>query len=106
GNPAMPDRCPRVAGRWTAPAHWPGPGRRAGAETAAARARRRAEFRARRSMPACHSPVSGQPALAPTVELGFAEAGAARSRDAQIEFLDILVLGQRAGGAIHHHAAV
>src|SRR5512137_2130473 len=49
---------------------------------------------------------SGEPALASLVELRFAEALAARLRDAEVELLGVLVLAQHVGGAVHHDAAV
>lgn len=47
-----------------------------------------------------------QPALAPAVVLGVAEAPATAPARAEIELLDVLVVGQRAGFAVHHHAPV
>src|SRR5712692_8206826 len=47
-----------------------------------------------------------QPALAAAVEFDLAVAFAARGGEAEVEFLDVLVLAQRGGGAVHHDAAV
>src|SRR6185436_708086 len=50
--------------------------------------------------------TSRQPALAPLVGLHVAEALALGAADAEVEFLHVLVLAQRLGIAVHHHAAV
>src|SRR2546425_1586082 len=47
-----------------------------------------------------------QPALAPSVMLALAERFAPAFGDAEIELLDVLVLAQRLGLAVEHHAAV
>ena len=48
----------------------------------------------------------GQPAFAPPVVFDVAVAVAAGGAETEIKFLDVLVLAQRGGGAIEHHAAV
>src|SRR6476620_7234541 len=50
--------------------------------------------------------ASSQPALAPLVGLHVAEALALGAADAEVELLDVLVLAQRLGVAVHHDAAV
>src|SRR5262245_11687388 len=50
-------------------------------------------------------PGLSQPALAPPVVLALAERFAAAFRDAEVEFLHVLVLAQRLGVAVEHHAA-
>src|SRR5262249_41503035 len=47
-----------------------------------------------------------QPALAPPVMLALAERFAPAFGDAEIELLDVLVLAQRLGFTVEHHAAV
>src|SRR5512133_1036120 len=47
-----------------------------------------------------------QPALAPPVMFAFAERLSSAFGDAEIELLHVLVLAQRLGIAIEHHAAV
>src|SRR5665213_3647961 len=47
-----------------------------------------------------------QPALAPAIVLAVTERFTPASRNAQIEFLDVFVFGQRFGIAVHHNAAV
>src|SRR5205085_2880269 len=49
---------------------------------------------------------SGQPALPAAVEFDVAVVFAAGGGEAEVEFLDVLVLAQRRGGAVHHHPAV
>src|SRR5262249_7202113 len=47
-----------------------------------------------------------QPSLAPPVMLALTERFAPAFGDAEIELLDVLVLAQRLGLAVEHHAAV
>src|SRR5512147_998571 len=47
-----------------------------------------------------------EPALAAAVGLDVAEALAAAGGKAEVELLDVLVLGERAALAVHHHAPV
>src|SRR6266550_9009047 len=54
----------------------------------------------------CVIGTSLQPPLAPAVVLDVAERTAAFAADAEIEFLDVLVLAQRGGVAVEHDAAV
>src|SRR5262249_44820157 len=49
---------------------------------------------------------SGEPALAALVVLGVAERFALALGDAEVELLDVLVLAQRLGVAVHDDAAV
>jgi hypothetical protein len=44
--------------------------------------------------------------IAPSVVLDVAERAAALAADAEVEFLDVLVLAQGSGLAVEHHAAV
>src|SRR6187455_1553696 len=50
--------------------------------------------------------ASRQPAFPPPVVLGLAEALAPAAGDAEVELLHVLVLAERGGRALHHHAAV
>src|SRR5579883_1947777 len=54
----------------------------------------------------CRERKSRQPALAALVVLHVAEALASALRDAEVELLHVLVLGERAGLAVHDDAAV
>src|SRR3989442_15144651 len=47
-----------------------------------------------------------QPPLAPPVMLALAERFAATFGDPEVELLDVLVLAERLGLAVEHHAAV
>src|SRR5260370_38566557 len=47
-----------------------------------------------------------QPPLAPPVVLALAEGLAAAFGDPEVELLDVLVLGERLGLAVEHHAAL
>src|SRR6266705_5398998 len=47
-----------------------------------------------------------KPALAATIVLGVAERLASPARDAEVEFLHVLIVGERLGLAVEHHAAV
>jgi len=53
----------------------------------------------------CKGLALGQPALAPFVVFCVAETLAAFAADAEIEFLDVLVLAQGLGLAVEHHPA-
>src|SRR5262245_13706622 len=50
--------------------------------------------------------LSSEPALSAAVGLDVAEALAASGGEAEVELLDVLVIGERLALAVHHHPAV
>src|SRR5207245_2731026 len=72
---------------------------------ASVRVSRRTTLDPGRLVPPAPGPLC-EPALAPAIVLDVAVALAARRRQSEIEFLDVLVAAQYRRGAVHHDAAV
>src|SRR5690606_15698965 len=100
-------RCRRLgaAAQWPVPAAAHAPGPPEDGRTEPFHARRPMPPRVPRSMSSWLASLC-QPALAPTVELGVAETLALAARHAQVKLLDVFVLGQLPGFAVHHDPPV